>query len=74
MQYGTTPDPAGGIRLKMPGAQEAIVFSESLVPQETFELLEQLDERVELRWIMPGKESPTGIACVTSSSTICKNS
>ncbi|KAF5384323.1 hypothetical protein D9615_003313 [Tricholomella constricta] len=43
------------IRLKMPGIQEAIVFSETHTEFEVFERLPTLDERIELRWIVPGK-------------------
>ncbi|KAG6817570.1 hypothetical protein H0H87_006947 [Tephrocybe sp. NHM501043] len=55
--YDTT-DPTTGkpvIRLKMPGIQEAIVFSETHTEVEVFERLPTLDERIELRWIVPGK-------------------
>ncbi|OCH94591.1 alpha/beta-hydrolase [Obba rivulosa] len=46
-------DPDGGVRLKMPGIQEAVVFSEMLTKHEVWELLPALDERIELRWIIP---------------------
>lgn len=55
VEHGLTPDPSGGFRLKMSGTQEAIVFADSYVAYEVWELLEQLDKRVELRYIMPGK-------------------
>ncbi|CDO74601.1 hypothetical protein BN946_scf184586.g6 [Trametes cinnabarina] len=48
----------GQVKLKMPGIQEAVCFAENHVPQETFELLSKLDERVELRWLVAGKLSP----------------
>ena len=54
VEHGLAPDPKGGFRLKMSGLQEAIVFVEARVPREVWELLESLDDRVELRWIMPG--------------------
>ncbi|KAG6877793.1 hypothetical protein C0993_003887 [Termitomyces sp. T159_Od127] len=53
-----TADPVTGepiIRLKMPGIQEAIVFSEEHTELEVFQQLPTLDERIELRWIVPGK-------------------
>ncbi|KAG6890490.1 hypothetical protein C0992_000982 [Termitomyces sp. T32_za158] len=53
-----TRDPVTGepiIRLKMPGIQEAIVFSETHTEFEVFQQLPTLDERIELRWIVPGK-------------------
>lgn len=38
--------------------QEAIVFTEALTTYETWILAPKLDERIELRWIMPGKVLP----------------
>ena len=59
IECGTTPsrDSNGKpiIRLKMPGIQEAIVFSETHTECEVYQRLPQLDERIELRWIMPGR-------------------
>ncbi|KAG6907042.1 hypothetical protein DXG01_010813 [Tephrocybe rancida] len=55
--YDTT-DPETGkpiIRLKMSGIQEAIVFSEAHTRSEVFHRVPTLDERIELRWIVPGK-------------------
>jgi len=43
------------VKLKMPGVQEAIVFSEVHTEHEVFDRLSRLDERVALRWAMPGK-------------------
>jgi hypothetical protein len=43
------------VRLKMPGIQEAIVFSETHTEYEVFHRLPELDERIALKWIMPGK-------------------
>ncbi|KAG5351233.1 hypothetical protein C0989_007351 [Termitomyces sp. Mn162] len=60
--YDTT-DPITGetvIRLKMPGMQEAIIFSETHTGLEVFQRLPTLDERIELRWIVPGKPSAGG--------------
>ncbi|KAF8153181.1 hypothetical protein B0H34DRAFT_677358 [Crassisporium funariophilum] len=42
-------------KLKMPGIQEAVVFSETHTEYEVFQRLVDLDERITLRWIMPGK-------------------
>lgn len=41
--------------LKMPGLQEAIVFAATLAQYETYQRLSDLDERVELRWVVPGR-------------------
>ncbi|KAI0672322.1 Alpha/Beta hydrolase protein [Trametes maxima] len=48
----------GQVRLKMPGVQEGVCFAENYAPNETFELLAGLDERVELRWLVAGKLAP----------------
>ena len=57
IECGTTPsrDSHGNpiIRLKMPSIQEGIVFSETHTECEVYQLLPGLDEKVELRWIMP---------------------
>ncbi|RDB23617.1 Peroxisomal membrane protein LPX1 [Hypsizygus marmoreus] len=55
----TTRDPvtnAQVVKLKMPGIQEAVVFSETHTEYEVFHQLPGLDERIELRWIVPGRE------------------
>jgi len=44
-----------GVRLKMPGLQEAVVFVDFQVSIETFELLESLDDKVDLLWVLPAK-------------------
>lgn len=44
-----------GVELKMPGIQEAQVFTESVTTYEAFERLDSLDPNIELRWIMPGR-------------------
>ena len=41
------------IRLKMPGIQQAILMSETHTEREVYQSLPELDERVELLWIMP---------------------
>jgi pimeloyl-ACP methyl ester carboxylesterase len=57
VEHALAPDPKGGFRLKMSGFQEALVFVEARVPYEVWELLDGLDERIELRWIMPGNQN-----------------
>ena len=42
-------------KLKMSGMQEAVCFTETHTQYEVFERLPQLDARVSLRWVMPGK-------------------
>jgi hypothetical protein len=58
VECGTTPsrDSSGDpvICLKMPGIHEAVVFSETHTECEVYQRLQELDERIELRWIMPG--------------------
>lgn len=34
------------------------MFAETLVPYEAWELVKRLDERIELRWTMPGVVTP----------------
>ncbi|KZP18883.1 hypothetical protein FIBSPDRAFT_791261 [Athelia psychrophila] len=56
-EHGLIPDPASphdGVKLKTPGAQEAMIFSAMRSSGEAWELLERIDERVALRWMMPG--------------------
>ncbi|KAF8240976.1 alpha/beta-hydrolase [Tricholoma matsutake] len=64
IECGTTPsrDSSGTpvIRLKMPGIQEAIVFSETHTEREVYQRLSELDERIELRWIMPDGDTEFG--------------
>ncbi|KAF7970127.1 hypothetical protein HWV62_24952 [Athelia sp. TMB] len=54
VEYGITSDGAGSVKLKTPGAQEALVFSSMRFSGEIWELLDRIDEQVTLRWIMPG--------------------
>jgi len=56
VDHGLAPDPKGGFRLKMSGVQEAMVFSDGHVPYEVWESIDRLDEKIELRWIMPGHQ------------------
>lgn len=39
----------------MPGIQEAIVFAATLTQFEVYQRMRDLDERIELRWVVPGK-------------------
>ena len=45
----------------MPGILEAVVFSHLVTPFEVYERLVNLDERIVLRWIIPGKADATEI-------------
>ncbi|KDQ56901.1 hypothetical protein JAAARDRAFT_131855 [Jaapia argillacea MUCL 33604] len=49
------PNPDGGVQLKMSGMQEAVVFADTTVAYEVFELVASIDDRVELRWVLPGQ-------------------
>ena len=45
------------VRLKMSALQESIMFRcDGVTQRETFERLQTLDERVRLRWVVPGRE------------------
>ncbi|KZT67779.1 hypothetical protein DAEQUDRAFT_728778 [Daedalea quercina L-15889] len=39
----------------MPGVQEAMTYTDMLTMYETWDLMDTLDERVEIRWILAGK-------------------
>ena len=39
----------------MPGILEAVVFSHLVTPFEVYERMVDLDERIVLRWLVPGK-------------------
>jgi hypothetical protein len=41
--------------LKTSALQEAIVFAATLTQYETYQRLLDLDERIELRWVVPGR-------------------
>jgi hypothetical protein len=54
------PDPTSPrVTLKTPGVQEAILY-ESRIPIELWQLVESLDPRVAVRWIMPSGKSVFG--------------
>lgn len=58
IKYGLVDLPHGGVALKQPGLQEAVVFAETKVPEEAAQLVSTLDPRIELRWVMPGPGCP----------------
>jgi hypothetical protein len=61
LSCGLTPSSTQpGIRLKTPAVQEALVFAHSRTSHEVWEDLEKLDKRIELRWILPGKDDDPG--------------
>ncbi|KIJ69855.1 hypothetical protein HYDPIDRAFT_104488 [Hydnomerulius pinastri MD-312] len=43
-----------GVKLKMSGLHEALCFANVQMAYEVWELLDQLDESVALRWVVPG--------------------
>ena len=55
-------DTKGGVRLKMSGLQEGLSFANQRSAWETWELLEKLDERITLRWVVP--EQPCVFQCL----------
>ncbi|EGO01085.1 hypothetical protein SERLA73DRAFT_72055 [Serpula lacrymans var. lacrymans S7.3] len=55
VDYGLTDTPEGEVKLKMSGMHEALSFANDLASNETWELLEKLDKKIELRWIVPGR-------------------
>ncbi|EIW75006.1 alpha beta-hydrolase [Coniophora puteana RWD-64-598 SS2] len=61
--FGLADDPAGGVRLKTSGLQEALVYANSRrrVPGEVWQDIEKLDPRITLRWAGPG-ETGLGIS------------
>lgn len=58
LECGLYDDPNGGVSLKTPGKWEAFIFAEGLLAYETWDLIDTLDERVELRWIVSGRNPP----------------
>jgi len=59
VEYGIyiTHDDKGNrvAKLKMPPAQEAIVFSETHTEREVYQQLPNLADHIALRWVVPGK-------------------
>ncbi|KAG2125806.1 hypothetical protein DEU56DRAFT_743431 [Suillus clintonianus] len=59
--YGMYEDPEGGVKLKTSGLHEALVYADLKGKHEAWELLEKIDERIELRWVVPGKPTDKGL-------------
>ncbi|KAG0707532.1 hypothetical protein DFH29DRAFT_979840 [Suillus ampliporus] len=59
--YGLCEDSRGGVKLKTSGLHEALVFAGRVESFEAWELLERIDERIELRWVVPGKPGDKGV-------------
>ncbi|KAG1737531.1 Alpha/beta hydrolase family-domain-containing protein [Suillus paluster] len=59
--YGICEDSQGGVKLKTSGLHEALVFGGRVGSYEAWELLSKVDERIELRWVVPGKPGDKGI-------------
>ncbi|KAG1769848.1 Alpha/beta hydrolase family-domain-containing protein [Suillus occidentalis] len=57
VDYGLYEDESGCVRLKTPPVHEAAVLANPRASRETWQLMERLDEKIELLWILPGKES-----------------
>ncbi|GBE82655.1 alpha/beta-hydrolase [Sparassis crispa] len=59
VESGLRDDPAtGDVVLKMPSIQEAVVFNDISTGFEVWDVLDELDERVELRFLFPDKLPP----------------
>ncbi|KAH9926154.1 Alpha/beta hydrolase family-domain-containing protein [Fomitopsis serialis] len=52
----TGPEDSFGVKLKTPPIQEALGYSDVLSMYETWDLMDELDERIELRFVVSGKE------------------
>ncbi|KAG1819104.1 Alpha/beta hydrolase family-domain-containing protein [Suillus subaureus] len=57
VDFGLYEDESGCVRLKTPPVHEALLTANPRVRCETWELMETLDEKIELLWILPGKPS-----------------
>jgi len=57
VNFGLYEDESGCVRLKMPPVHEALLTANPRARVETWELMEKLDEKIELLWILPGKPS-----------------
>ncbi|KAF9523217.1 Alpha/beta hydrolase family-domain-containing protein [Crepidotus variabilis] len=62
VECGLYTTDAGTVRLKTPSVLEASLFTETYTSQEIFQRLPALDDKIPLRWIIPGKPggSPIG--------------
>ncbi|KAH9926152.1 Alpha/beta hydrolase family-domain-containing protein [Fomitopsis serialis] len=56
VECGLTEDPNGGVTLKMPGIHEALTFTEVMTTYDTWDLIDTLDPRIPLQWVLPGKD------------------
>lgn len=55
--YETTDDQGNAVvKLKMPGIYESICFSERVVGHEVYHNLAAIEERIPIRWIVPGTD------------------
>lgn len=54
VDFGLYEDETGCVRLKTPPVHEALVLANPQASRETWELIEKLDEKIELLWILPG--------------------
>ncbi|KAH9842574.1 Alpha/beta hydrolase family-domain-containing protein [Rhodofomes roseus] len=70
VEYALYEDRDGAIKLKTPPVQEALGFSDVLTMCETWDLLDELDERVELRFIVPGKQRQRSVHQWSKSRTL----
>ncbi|KAI0087436.1 Alpha/Beta hydrolase protein [Irpex rosettiformis] len=55
VECGLCDDPKGGVKLKMSGMLEAIVFAEAVRTYEAWQLCPLMDTKIPLKFIMPGK-------------------
>ncbi|KAM6489820.1 hypothetical protein JOM56_014843 [Amanita muscaria] len=56
------------VKLKAPGLQEAVVFSSIQTQMEVYARLPTLDEKIKLRWVMPGRIDPDDLVCGSTGS------
>ncbi|KAJ7272024.1 Alpha/beta hydrolase family-domain-containing protein [Mycena haematopus] len=53
--HGLVEAPDGSVRLAMPGIQEALAFEGTSSSAPVWDLLPTLEERIPLRWVVPGR-------------------
>ncbi|KAF7363653.1 AB hydrolase-1 domain-containing protein [Mycena sanguinolenta] len=53
--HGLVEAPDGSVQLAMPGLQEALVFEGTPSGAPVWDMLPTLDERIPLRWVVPGQ-------------------
>ncbi|KAI0697027.1 Alpha/beta hydrolase family-domain-containing protein [Cytidiella melzeri] len=58
VECGLCDDTKGGVKLKMSGILEAAVFAEAVRTYEAWQLCSQIDPRIPLKFVMPGKLEP----------------